>query len=177
MQQELFEHGIGGEQSDIRIHVSGATRRLFIFQTAAAQEFLKKNGNKFKERLACQPDVQYATAKGTIVPCHEMPTLRVVELSADDWWEKFHPDLTTSEKGFRAARLVERALREGLVPLPYLFVTESKNLNVQRSGTDIQVWGYHRIQVKCDWKAGPKAWGGTGHFYIQNAERNPRKRY
>jgi hypothetical protein len=177
MHPNLFDYGIQLERSDIRVHVSPATRRLFVFQTAAAQKLLEDRGNEFKERDAYQQDVEYATAKGRLVPCKQMPTLRTVVLLAGHWWEAFNPEHKPSTKGFAAARLVERALREGWVPLPYALAVESKDLKIQRSGTDILTWGHHRIQVKCDWLAGPVALGGSGNLFLQEAEINPRKRY
>ena len=177
MHPKLFEHGLQLERSDVRVHVSVATRRLYVFQTAAAQKLLEDRGDEFKERHAYQQDVEYATARGKLVPCCEMPTLRIVALTEDYWWADFSPRHKPSTKGFAAARLVERALHEGWIPLPYSLAAESKDLKVQRDGIDILLWNHHRIQVKCDWDAGPKAWGGTGNLFLQEAELNPRKRY
>jgi len=177
MTPKLFEYGIQLERSDIRVHVSPATQRLYVFQTAAAQKLLEERGAEFKNRDGYQQDVEYATARGKLVPCAQMPTLRIVTLTADHWWEKFNPEHKPSTKGFMAARLVERALYEGWIPLPYVLAVESKDLRVQRSGIDILLWGHHRIQVKCDWYAGPVAHGGTGNLFLQEAEVNPRRRY
>jgi hypothetical protein len=173
----LIEYGIQLERSDVRVHVSPATRRLFVFQTAAAQKLLEERGGEFKKREAYQPDVEYATAKGWLVPCSQMPTLRTVAITPDDWWSKFKPEHKTSTKGQEAARLVERALREGRIPLPYILIIEPKDVKVQRSGADILVWGHHRIQVKCDWLAGPVELGGSGNLFLQYSELNPRKRH
>jgi len=76
-----------------------------------------------------------------------------------------------------AARRVERALDGGCIALQFAVAVESKELRVQRSGIDILLWGHHRIQVKCDWYAGPVAHGGTGNLFLQEAEVNPRRRY
>lgn len=177
MTPKLFEHPIQLERSDIRIHVSPATRRLYVFQTAAAQKLLEERGDEFPDRMAYQADVDFATARGKPIPCGQMPTLRVVKLAAEDWWAEFAAAHTTSKKGVAAARLVERALREGWIPLPYDLVVETKDLKLQRSGLDIQVWAHHRIQVKCDWKAGSIAHGGSGNLFLQQAELNPKGRY
>jgi hypothetical protein len=174
---QLIEYGIQLERSDVRIHVGVQTRRLYVFQTAAAQKLLQEHRKDFKERPGFQQDVEYATSNGILVPCYRMPTLRHVLLASDDWWKKFNPLHTPSEKGRMAARLAQRALKEGYVPLPFALVIESKDLKIQRSGADILLWGHLRIQVKCDWEAGPKAWGGSGNLFLQVAEINPLKRY
>lgn len=175
--QQLFDYGIQLERSDIRIHVSFDTRRLYVFQTAAAQKLLEERGGEFAKRPAYQADVPYPTAIGWLVPCNQMPTLRVVLLSGDDWWESFDPAHDTSRKGARAAELVERALREGLVPLPFGMASAPQDTLVQRKGVDIFTWGHWRIQVKCDWIAGPVAYGGSGNLFLQEKECNPKKRY
>ena len=54
---------------------------------------------------------------------------------------------------------------------------ECSNIALQRGGVDLLLTAQFKIQVKCDWIAGPKELGGKGNLFIQDAELNPKKRY
>jgi hypothetical protein len=176
-QPKLFEYGIQLERSDIRVHVSPSTRRLYVFPTAEAQRLLDQRGADFPAVTATQPGVEYVTAIGKLVPCNDMPLLQVVTLDHYAWWQKFKPTYATSTKGRMAVSIVLWALRNGRLPLWIRDARESASCKVQRSGTDILIWARFRIQVKCDWSAGPVEWGGSGNIFLQEAELNPLKRH
>jgi hypothetical protein len=87
----------------------------------------------------------------------------------------------TSDKGRKAVELVAAMIRNGLFPLPYAVgqLDSDPAKDMQINGDDIIVdLGANRvhIQVKCDFRGGDKALGGTGNLYLQVAERNPLKR-
>ena len=176
-QPKLFEYGIQLERSDVRVHVSPATCSLYVFSTVIAQKLLDMRGAEFPERSAYQPGIEYVTAIGKLVPCHEMPQLRMVTLKDYAWWRKFNRTDPTTRKGRMAVSVACWALRNGYLPLWIPGGTESKSHKLQRSGTDILLWANLRIQVKCDWFAGPVDLGGSGNLFLQQAELNPHKHY
>ena len=177
-QPKLFPYGIQLERSDIRVHVAPATRRLYVFKTAEAQRLLSERGADFAIASARQPGVPYVTALGALVPYDAIPDLRIVELpETRPWWDKFKPEHSTSDKGRMAVAVVLWALRHAWVPLWWSAATESESHSLQRTGTDILLYGRWRIQIKCDWPAGPVELGGSGNLFFQQAELNPRKRH
>ena len=48
-----------------------------------------------------------------------------------------------------------------------------KEMDLQINGVDIVINMNTKIQVKCDYRGGPKAYGGTGNLYLQVRECNP----
>jgi len=179
LQPKLFDTPIQLERSDVRMHVSPATKRVLIFRTADAQKLLENFRAEFPEVRAFQDGVSYATARGMLVPCDRMPNLRILDpkLPDDCWARGFRPDHNTTTKGRRAADLVLWLLDKGRIPLWFRKSDEPDDMNVQRKGTDIVIWARIRIQVKCDWEAGPVNLGGSGNIFLQTAELNPLKRY
>ena len=113
---------------------------------------------------------------GRLVPMEDISGIRTFNGGSEPWWEAFDEKGTTSAKGKRAVAVVERMLRAGRFPLWPSNVKESMRLEVQHGGTDILLHGVWRIQVKCDFWAGPKEKGGTGNLYFETAELNPLKR-
>jgi len=176
-QPELFEYGIQLERSDIRVHVSPSTKCLYVFPTAEAQQLLDQRATEFKQVQAFQPGVKYPTALGRLVPPAAIPRLVIVHLPDCDWWAKFKPTHGTSKKGSLAVKAVDWALRNGKLPLWVTGTKETQNIQNQIKGIDILLTGQWKIQVKCDWDAGPRERGGTGNLFLQSAERNPRKRH
>lgn len=168
---ELIDYGIYQENSHIRAHVSVSARCVYVFRTQVALSLVESG--IYPQRSAYQPGVSGATALGYIVPIADMPDMRRVTWNDVAWWEYFDPEMSTTEKGALAVRVVQRTLEKGLFPLWLdLVITDAgKELDIQ--GTDILVRGLWRIQVKCDYNAGEN---GTGNLYIQTAERNPLKR-
>lgn len=177
MHPKLFEYGIQLERSDIRVHVSPSTKCFYVFPTAAAQALLDERGQDFKEVLAFQPGIEYPTARGRLVPHTAIPKLQVLRLPDCAWWANFKANDNTSRKGALAVRAVIWALRSGRLPLWVAAASETESVSLQHKGTDILLTHRWRIQVKCDWDAGPKESGGSGNLFLQNAEVNPRRRH
>ena len=173
---DLFDYGIAQEHSDIRAHVSPTCRAVFVYRTKDMLALI--SARCFPERDATQEGANgRPTGRGFIVPVSEVPDIRTVRPS--EWrWRNFPPKhgSTTTEKGRAAVEIVQQALEAGRFPL-WVGGAEAEDRETQIEGTDIIVCCNHRIQVKCDYEAGPKAEGGTGNLFIQTAEANPFKRH
>jgi len=164
----LRKHGIQTEDSDIRCHVAPGTRNIFVFRTAIANAVIASG--LYPVRTAGQPGVIGVTGLGAIPPWDAIPGIRRLRWYSVEWWTWFARDQSTSEKGAHAVQVVQHLLGAGRVPLWCGDVDESKDATTQIAGTDIVVAGPWRIQVKCDYDAGP---GGTGNLFLQTAECNP----
>lgn len=173
-QPELFEHGIQTENADIRCHVAPKTRLVFVFRTAP---LLDLDLEQYAVGWAGQPGVTYKTGKGYLVPFKDIPDLRILRWHSAPWWDAFSPDQLPQEKGRLAVDVASELLRDGRFPLWHGYAKDSDRLEVQHGGTDILLWGRWKIQVKCDYFAGPKDAGGTGNLFLQTAERNPLRRW
>jgi len=170
---ELYEYGILTEQSDIRAHVSVACRSVFVFQTQKAIHAL--NNGEYRIVSAYQPGCNEPTAKGWIVPPNDIDDLR--HLNCGNWsgWSEFTHSMTTSQKGNHAVELVLELMRLGHFPIWLENQKETRDTEIQIKGADIVVHMNKKVQIKCDWKAGPKAEGGSGNLFLQKSERNPHK--
>lgn len=178
MYPKLFNYGIFEEQSDIiRAHVSPATRRVYVFRTVEAQALLQASPAKYPKVDAMQPGVSYRTGRGYLVPPEDIPNLRVVDLHGEEWWDRFRFTFDTTKKGKYAVKVVVWMLKNGRFPLWIQNASESNCIRTQRGGTDIVLWAHKRIQVKCDWQAGPKELGGSGSLFLQTEEANPLGKY
>lgn len=168
----LIKYGIFDENSDARIHVAPTTKMMFVFPTKDIVNLL--NNKQYPERYANQKNVSYVTAKGFVVPVEDIPKLQAVT-STIPWWGFFRKTDDTTEKGIRAVRWVKLFLEKGLIPLMFDCGISSYRLDIQ--GTDIIAQGKWKIQVKCDYDAGPRKLGGTGNLFIQTYECNPLKKH
>ena len=173
-QVELFDYGIEVEQSDIRAHVGPATRRVYVFRTAEARKLAAMG--KYDIAAAFQPGVDGPTATGWKIPVGDFRGIFTLRWDALQWWTWFSKDSPTNEKGRHAVRVVTELLKAGRFPL-WVDCDENDRTRLQLKGTDILLYGKWRIQVKCDWSAGPRELGGTGNVFIQKAERNPLKKW
>lgn len=162
---ELFEYGIHTERSDVRAHVSGADKTVYVFQTKNGVEAIRVNDPPL--RSAGQPGVVGKTAEGWLVKPEWIEDMRCVRFHSWPDWSLYSPSMSTTEKGKLAVRCVVEVMRLGRFPF-WLDATEDERENVQISGTDILVFCRKRVQVKCDWRAGE-----TGNLFLQRAERNP----
>ena len=170
---KLADYGIFTEQSDIRAHVGPKAKTVYVYQTAAMREFVELNQYKYATKPAYQPGYSQPTASGYCVPISDAPFIRRLRFESYDW-DKFPAvSASTSEKGAAAVRVICELLRIGRFPLWVGGAQESNDPSIQISGTDIVVIGKHKIQVKCDYLAGPKESGCSGNLYIQIKERNP----
>jgi hypothetical protein len=173
---ELFEYGILTEASDIRAHVGVAGRAVYIFQTKVAVQLLTANLGKYPIKPAEQPDVDGITATGWCVPFGDIPDIRRVRYHSYPW-QNFSPKDKPSEKGRKAVEVVTALLRIGKFPI-WIDATESPDVVLQITGTDVIIFNKTRIQVKCDWRCGnERPWPEcTGNLFLQKSERNPLKR-
>jgi hypothetical protein len=162
---QLFEYGIHTENSDVRAHVSGTNKTVYVFPTA--------NGVKAVEvhepplRSAGQPGVVGRTAEGWLVKPEWIDDMREVKFRSWAGWDEYLSTMSTTDKGKLAVRCVIDVMRLGRFPF-WIDASEDDRENVQIKGTDILVFARKRVQVKCDWRA-----GDTGNLFLQRAERNP----
>lgn len=173
----LVDYGIQTEQSDIRVHVCPAIRRVYVYPTESGLLVIKTG--KYRLAFGYQPGWEEPTAKGYLVPPEDIPHCVEVMFRNIAWDTlKFCKDDSTSVKGGKALRLVKSMLKRGMLPLPAETEIISDK-DIQISGTDIIVKSNQlrqddiRIQVKCDFEGGRKELGGTGNLFLQVKEINP----
>jgi len=169
----LFEYGIHTEQSDIRAHVSVVHRSLYVFQTHRAVTQIQRKADSsepYPIRGAGQPGIDGLTATGWCVPPGDIPGLRVIQWPFRGW-DGFAGNLSTSDKGKRAVDIVVDVMSRGYFPL-WVNASEDERREVQIQGVDIVVNCNARVQVKCDYKSGPRPLG-YGNLFLQRSERNP----
>lgn len=175
----LHWYGLFNEKSDVRAHVGVCSQTVYVFQRRRLVSELNRlfEAGQFRYRVksAIQPHVYGITAKGLLVPIDEIPDLRVVTAKAWRGWATFPTESgTTSERGSAAVKLVLALLKCGRFPL-WVDAADDDRQSVQVKGTDVVVFCNTRIQVKCDYRAGPATDPNcTGNLYLQFAERNPR---
>ena len=170
-QLKLIEYGIHTEASDIRAHVSVVNKTIYVFQTKNGVKAVQDN--VCYERLAYQPGINDATARGWVVNVSHIEDIRRLKFSSWEHWGDFSDKLSTSQKGRLAVKCVRDAMKRGKFPF-WIDAQESDRENVQLKGTDILVFCRKKIQVKCDFRGGDTPLG-TGNLFLQNAERNPLK--
>lgn len=171
---ELVDYGIEQEDVDVRIHVGFQTQKVFIYWREDVIEIM----NSYQTRSAYQGNIE--TARGRIVPYDNIPNICFVEIPMNilmgNWCEQKDDE---TKKGKCALTIVRMMIENGELQrgCPQFFGLMSQDVNdldMQIKGTDIIVTANcPTIQVKCDWKAGPKDAGGTGNLYIQAQECNP----
>jgi hypothetical protein len=174
---ELFDYGIQSEDSHVRAHVCPTVRRIYVYPTAKGIKALP-NG---KEAYGYQPGVEGATAKGNLVKPFNIENCVSLQINDKAWtFINFKEGESTTEKGAKAVKLIVAMIRVGLFPLPAgIIIDPNVSKAIQIKGDDIYVWTQKsrvKIQVKCDFRGGEKNLGGTGHLYLQTAERNPLKK-
>lgn len=165
----LFEYGIHTEQSDIRAHVSVVNKCVYVFPTKAAISAIHEHSPP--SRSAGQDGVTGKTAQGWLVRLEWINGLQAVKPQRIKW-ELFKPDMSTSQKGALAVQVVCYLMKVGRFPL-WINAKEEEDREVQIKGADIVVCCKRRVQVKCDYNAGPKP--GTGNLFLQKSECNPRR--
>lgn len=177
MNSKLVDHGIQTEESDIRVHVAPATRSVIVFKTAEALRAI--SSNRYPLVTARQVGFDGITAEGYLVPWKDISDhirLTQKDFYGNYWWKKFDQAMGTPAKGQTAVDFVLEMLNKGRFPL-WADSQAVKDIEIDKAGTDILVRGVWRIQVKCDFRAGPSVVGGTGNLFIQVAECNPLRRY
>jgi hypothetical protein len=181
MNQKLVNYGIHNENSDIRVHVCPVVRRVYVYSTQDGIGAIDTE----KHRLVngYQKGVEFATAKGYLVPPDDIAGIAAVQIRDTAWqYLAFDENDETSKKGSKATRLVIGMLESGLLPIPAL-AEEVTRADLQIDGADIIIRGKSitqediKIQVKCDFKGGHRELGGSGNLFLQVAECNPNKLY
>ena len=170
---KLVDYGIQNEKSDIRAHVCPLVGCVYAFKTKDGRACVESG--KYPASSAFTGDTE--TARGYLVPprnipgCHQIKIpaalLAVVNLQE-------HED--TIEKGNKAVLIISELLKKGLFPID-LIPKDVADKDLQVEGVDIIIALEARIQVKCDYRGGPKAYGGTGNLFLQVSECNPHKKY
>lgn len=167
----LHEHGIHTEDSFIRAHVGVNARSVYVFKTEDAKRAI--HTYNFEQRKAYQPGVSVPTAMGWIAPIEMIDNVRVLKIPNWPLWDGFCETLSTSQKGAKAVDIVLALIERGRFPF-WIKASESKDRKIQISGTDILVDNRTAIQVKCDFKAGPRSVPGcSGNLFLQSHEINP----
>jgi len=169
----LIEYGPAQERSHYRAHVGAKTRRLYIFPTIEAAN-LQKTGVYKLRSVTMGPHV---TATGHPIPISHFANINEA-LIPDNIYRRYEILNTdnTSLKGQKATAIVLEMLKTGTAPLP-LNGQEVNDQTLQVEGCDIIIDASLRVQVKCDWLAGPKNLGGTGNLFIQYQEANVYEMY
>ena len=173
MDNGLFESGIHTEKSDIRAHVSLVNKTVYVYQTCQGLKAIEEYNPPL--RPAGQDGVEGVTAMGWLVKVEWIEGLRKLRASLWPGWAELAREKTTSRKGALAVECVTYTMRKGRFPF-WVDAYEDDRLSIQVKGTDIVVFNRHWVQVKCDRRCGEKP-NGTGNLYLQQAERNPLKRY
>ena len=167
MNKTLIDYGIKTEGSDIRIHVCPIVKQVYVYETNEAVEQIESKsyptGNAYTNSII--------TGVGYLVPSEEIPDCISISIPTN-WARTFKKNMTTTEKGDLAVRLIKTMLKKKMIPIP-LNVTEIKEEDLQISGIDIIVKASIRLQVKCDFNGGDKQLGGTGNLFLQIQECNP----
>jgi hypothetical protein len=172
MKTDLFDSGIQTEKSDIRAHVSVVNQTIYVFPTQAGLDAVNKHAPPL--RTAGQPGVDGPTAEGWLVRPEWIRGLRKLHFISWPYWNEFTEELSTGIKGQLAVDVVLECLRGGRFPI-WIDADEASGKEIQLQGVDILLFCNKRIQVKCDYRAGPPP--GTGNLFLQKAERNPLKIY
>jgi hypothetical protein len=170
---ELFDYGIYTEHSDIRAHVGVLSKSVFVFQTQNAITAIEDH--KPKLAFGFQTGISTPTASGWLVALEWIKDLRTIPVKTS-WsgWKGWTEAISTTERGSRAVELVLQMMHLGRFPLWLRDVQDAPRQSIQIKGTDIVIFAHKRVQVKCDFKAGPKSIPGcTGNLFIQKSERNP----
>lgn len=168
----LIAYGIQNEQSDIRAHVGVLSGKVYVYRTEDGLKAIETFDRK--PRPASQPGVNFVTAYGFAVPWRDIPRIVAIPCKSLIDMHNIRESDSTSDKGDKAAQVVETLIRYGWFPLP-VEPQSVTSASIQRQGVDLIVQGKWRIQVKCDFRAGDGHEKCTGNLYLQIAERNPFK--
>ena len=173
--KQLIEYGIQTENSDYRVHVGYKTQHIFVFPTKNGQKEVAKFNNQNKRPVSI--DGKIVTAKGYPIPINLIDGMQSIFIP-HDIYQKYviYPDMSTTTKGQLAVQITFDMLNQMLIPLPVNINIKNKKA-IQIKGTDIIIDSKLRIQVKCDFNAGDKKYGGTGNVFLQTDECNPYKLY
>jgi len=173
--KQLVEYGIQTENSNYRTHVGYKTQHIFVFPTKNGLKEVIKFNNIGKRTVSI--DGKTITAKGYPVPISSIEDMQNIFIPHDIYSKyTIYPDMITTTKGQLAVQIVFEMLKRTLISLP-INVDIKNSKAIQIKGTDIVISSKLKIQVKCDFNAGDKKYGGTGNVFLQTDECNPYKLY
>ena len=172
---QLIEYGIQTEDSDYRVHVGYKTQRVYVFPTEDGRQAIIQREIDEARKVSADGDI--VTATGYAIPIDEIDNMRSI-LIPDDVYNKYaiHPKARTTTKGIIATKIVSEMLKRQLIPLP-MKVDVASDDALQISGTDIIIKANLKLQIKCDYNAGLRKYGGTGNVFLQTHECNPYRQY
>jgi len=170
------EQGITNDESDFRVHVGYKAQHIYVFPTQAGRDALEREKHRLDLKRGSQPGVGgIITNEGYAVPISSIDGLQSILIPIDIYQQ--YPiirDELTSTKGAKAVSIVADMLKRQLVKLPLnISFIDKKDLQIR--GHDILIWSKLTLQVKCDFLAGEREFGGTGNLFLQTAECNPRR--
>lgn len=169
----LVEYGIQTEESDLRIHVSVATRSIYVYETRFGVEAILSG--KHRKKPARTEGI--VTAIGYIVPPIKIEGCQRIEIPLDVFADAdFRKSDMESERGRKAEWVVNQMLDRGLIPTPTK-IQKIVDRGSQIRGADTVASTDNKIQIKCDWRAGERELGGSGYLFLQIKECNPFKRH
>lgn len=175
-QSSLFHYGIETEGSDIRAHVGPIAMRVYVYPTAEMLSWITLNRDSLAVGSATQPGVNGdITGQGPLVPLSRVGNfVRSLCFQTYPWHTFPAKDKSTPIKGAAAVAVVVECLRLGRFPL-WINAQEDDRKSIQISGIDIIVFAKKKIQVKCDYLAGPREIKGcSGNLFVQTHEKNPK---
>ena len=161
----FIQYGIQNEESDLRAHVSGCNKSVYVFETINGIRAI--NDNCESRQFAKQPGIDRPTGEGWLVKISWIDGIKKIE--CPDWtgWNDGKP-YSLKDRGKLACECVKFLINSGRFPM-LLESKEMENINCQIKGIDLVITSNRKkIQVKCDWIAGQ-----TGNLFLQFAEINP----
>ena len=172
---DLVEYGIHTEKSDLRAHVCVIAEHVFVYPTIEGVG-IAETGKYPHVTVPSFINGKFVdTARGYLVPPKEIPKCRTIPIPQDILTNaRFENRDNTAVKGEKAVHVVQQLIRHGLFPID-IKPEIVQDAEMQIEGTDILVDMQVRIQVKCDYRGGPKSFGGTGNLFLQTHECNPLK--
>lgn len=169
----LVDYGIQNEESDIRVHICPQTNMAYVYQTQLCRDVVT-SGN-FRQGQAYTGNI--VTGVGYLVPPEQIPECVGIDLlSSGSAGIPFSSGESTSLKGDKAVQVVKHLIDTKQFPVK-MKITDIDDKTMQISGTDIVIQTKLKIQVKCDYRGGPRSRGGTGNLFIQTKECNPYHRH
>lgn len=169
----MVDYGIGNEGSHYRVHVGYKVQRVYVFPTEAGRRCLATG--LYPEKIVKTLGIE--TAKGYAVPTSHIADLHEVVIPLDIHQRyRIEAQMATGMKGTLATGIVADMMRRSLIPLPVM-VNFAEDKALQFSGTDIIVGSTLHVQVKLDYNAGDRRYGGSGNLFLQVAECNPFRQY
>jgi hypothetical protein len=166
---ELVSYGIQDYSCDLMVHVAVKARKVYVYPTNSGKRAIESG--LYRTAPAYTGNIK--TAIGYLVPPEEINGCKWFDIPKELFDKyQFRYKASTSTKGNKATKLVKEMISIGILPL-VLDVIEMEDLEEQISGSDLEVIYARSHQVKCDWNAGHKEYGGTGNLFLQVEECNP----